>query len=489
MKKQYSLIALLATLLITASCSNGNDEYISDIGNWGPGPEENYEKYTEYGENKFIAVADQPLSTFSIDADGASYSNMRRFVNLGQLPPKASVRVEEFLNYFTFNYPEPTGGHHVSTDTEIARCPWNPDHLLLRVGLKGKNVPLAELPPSNYVFLIDVSGSMNSPDKLELLKEGFLKLVDVLGEQDRVAIVVYAGSAGVVLPSTYGDEKEKIRRAIRGLGAGGSTAGAQGLITAYEIAVKNYIPDGNNRIIIGSDGDFNVGPSSNEELVELIEGQRDQGIYLTVLGVGSGNLNDSMMEQIANKGNGTYEYIDNVEQLEKVFIHERAKFYTAAKDCKVQLAFDPQVVKEYRLIGYENRVMDNEDFEDDKKDAGEIGVGQSVTALYELVPAYLDMYAGARRFATLDVRYKKPGDENSLLISSEIETVPVSIESATEHTRFAASVAAFGMLLKESEFAGGANRETVLSLGRNAVSYDPNGYRAAFLKLVEKSKL
>ena len=483
--QSYAVLLAAACLFSMCSKDSDNDGYYSGLSPEG-GYEQWSEKYTDYGENKFIAVADEPLSTFSVDTDGGSYSNMRRYVNLGQLPPRASVRVEEFLNYFRFDYPEPVGGHAVSVDTEVAVCPWNTGHLLLRVGLQGKSVPESELLPSNYVFLIDVSGSMSSPDKLELLKTGFITLVNQLSARDRVAIVVYAGQAGVVLPSTSCDQKDKIRSAIKKLGSGGSTAGAQGLITAYEIAVANYIPDGNNRIIIGSDGDFNVGPSSNEELVELIESKRDQGIYLTVIGVGSGNLNDSMMEQIANKGNGTYEYIDNVEQLEKVFIHERLKFYTAAKDCKIQVSFNPEQIDRYRLIGYENRVMDNEDFENDAKDAGEIGLGQSVTALYELIPAAANP---AGEWAGIDIRYKKPGSEASLSVSSVTGSEVKTIADASEHTRFAASVAAFGMLIRESEFAGDANKELVLSLGRGATGYDPNGYRQQYLKLVEKAKL
>jgi len=484
MKKHYSLY-FLAIMLLFGACSDHDDDF-DDLwngeGGWNVVAGE---KYTDYGENNFISTASEPLSTFSVDCDGASYAIMRRNVkNQAWSILSLSVRVEEYLNYFTFNYPEPTDGHHVSTDTEVTVCPWNPEHLLLRIGLKGKTIPESELPPTNYVLLIDVSGSMSSSDKLDLLKQGFIRMVDALRTVDKVAIVTYSGTVGVALPSTSCDDKNKIKKVIAGLHANGSTAGGQALVTAYEIAVENYIPDGNNRIILGTDGDFNVGISSDEELVELIESKRDQGIYLTVLGVGSGNLNDSMMEKIANKGNGTYEYIDNVEQSDKVFIHERSKFYTIAKDCKVQLSFNPELVDKYRLIGYENRIMDNEDFEDDRKDAGEIGVGQSVTALYELIPCQAGGLSGD--YAGLDVRYKKPGNEESLLISGGIPGNVVAIEDATEHTRFAASVAAFGMLLKKSEFAGEADPEMVLSLGRNAITYDPYGYRAEFLQLAEK---
>ena len=485
MKRIYSLLTLTA-LLLAGACSHNDSGSDLTGGYYEGAPDDFGEKYTEYGENNFIDVSEQPVSTFAVDCDGASYSNMRRWLNVGQTPPKASVRIEEFLNYFTFDYPEPQQGHNVSMDAEVAACPWNSENLIMRLGLKGRTIPQAQLPATNYVFLIDVSGSMNYPEKLGILKTGFTALVDVLGDNDKVAIVTYAGSAGVALKSTNCDEKDKIKKAISKLSAGGSTAGADGIVTAYKIAKDNFVPDGNNRIIIGSDGDFNVGMSSTEELVELIEEHRDMGIYLTVLGVGSGNLNDGMMEQLANKGNGTYEYIDNEAQMEKVFIRERSKFYTIAKDCKVQVAFDPALVSKYRLIGYENRSLDEEDFEDDKKDAGDIGVGQTVTAIYEIVPAAKNP---SGKFATFDIRYKKPGDEQSVLLESAVDVTPVPIASASANTRFAAAVASFGMLMKESEFKGTADKDLVLSLGEGAAAYDPNGYRSEFLSLVRKAKI
>lgn len=441
------------------------------------------DKFTDYGENQFVITSEMPTSTFSVDTDGASYTIMRRYFNNGQKPPVASVRIEEYLNYFTFDYPEPEAGHNVSLQTEIASCPWTKENHLLRIGLKGRNIPESQLPPTNYVFLIDVSGSMNSSDKLGILKEGFKSLVDVLGEQDRIAIVTYAGSSRVVLESTNCDEKSKIKKAIDKLSAGGSTAGAEGILTAYKIAKKNFIPGGNNRIIIGSDGDFNVGPVSNEELIELIEGQRDYGIYLTVLGVGSGNLNDSMMEQLANKGNGTYEYIDNVSQLQKVFVNERSKFHAVAKDCKIQVNFNPATVAKYRLIGYENRVMNNEDFEDDKKDAGEIGVGQTVTAIYEIVTA--EAFSG--KAAGIDIRYKLPsGGENIMTLSGGADAVNTDIMSASENMRFAAGVTAFGLQMKDSEFKGKADKGMVLDLCASATGFDTFGYREEFVQLVKK---
>lgn len=443
------------------------------------------EKYKDYEENPFIKTADQPISTFSVDADGGSYANMRRFLHLGQTPPKESVRIEEFINYFTFDYKEPAKDENVSLESEISNCPWNTEHHLLRLGMKGLTIPADKLPNSNYVFLIDVSGSMNSPDKLGVLKTGFKTLVDNLSDRDRIAIVTYAGQAGVLLESTYGDEREKIKSAIDKLGAGGSTAGAAGIITAYEIAERNFIPNGNNRVILGSDGDFNVGPSSTEELIKLIEEKRDKGIYLTVLGVGGGNLNDYMMEQIANKGNGNYEYIDNAKQIEKVFTHEILKFYTVAKDSKIQITFNPNKIDSYRLIGYENRKLEKEDFENDSTDAGEIGSAQTITALYELV---LTDKPDEEKYAQFDFRYKKPNETESRLITHEINSVPKEIMSSSENMRFATSVAGLGLLMKQSQYKGTLTKQMVLDLGRGAISFDPNGYRKEFIDLVTNWK-
>ncbi len=416
MKTLTKIIILSLFVAFIYSCTKNMKDSLNAGGL--PYNEDMYnEKYKDYEENPFVKVADQPVSTFAVDADGASYSNMRRFLYLGQTPPKASVRIEEFINYFTFNYDDPVDGENVSLNSEIATCPWNSEHYLIRVGMKGKTIPDNELPTSNFVFLIDVSGSMNSPEKLGILKTGFKTMVDEMTETDRVAIVTYAGEAGILLESTYGDEKEKIKEAIDQLGAGGSTAGAAGIITAYEIAQQNYIPDGNNRVIIGSDGDFNVGPSSNEELIALIEEKRESGIYLTVLGVGSGNLNDYMMEQLANNGNGNYEYIDNASQIQKVFVHEKAKFYTIAKDSKIQITFDATMVDSYRLIGYENRSLDSSDFVNDTIDAGEIGSTQTITAMYEVI---LNNTTDNASYAQFDFRYKRPNESTSRLISHEI---------------------------------------------------------------------
>jgi len=439
------------------------------------------EKYTDYGENAFVKVSDQEVSTFSVDADGASYSNSRRFLNLGQNPPPEAVRIEEFLNYFTFDYEEPQGEENVALNAELTNCPWAEGHHLMRLGMKGKTIAEEEIPDANYVFLIDVSGSMSSPEKLELLKTGFKLMVDEMRDTDKMAIVTYAGSAGVLLESTFGDDKERIKTAIDQLGAGGSTAGAEGILTAYEIAEKNFIPDGNNRIILGSDGDFNVGPTTTEELVKLIEEKRDNGVYLTVLGVGSGNLNDASMEQIANKGNGNYEYIDNIEQLKKVFIHEKGKFFAVAKDSKIQITFNADQVDSYRLIGYENRALNEDDFEDDTVDAGEIGSGQTITALYEIV---MVENATQSSWATFDFRYKKPNTESSRELALSLGSVIYEIQNASENMRFAAGVAAFGLLMKDSEFKGNTSKEMILELTQDAIGTDPFGYRTEFAQLV-----
>jgi len=479
MNRNYFSITLFVTLLFLGCATH--DSYW-----WGDHYEGNYpntEKYDDYGENLFINTADEPISTFSIDADGASYCIMRRFVNLGQLPPKASVRIEEYLNYFTFDYPEPANDENIALNSEVTTCPWTPDHYLLRLGIKGKTIPENELPNSNFVLLIDVSGSMDSKDKLGLLKVGFKQLVDEMRPTDRIAIVTYAGKVEVLLNSTFCDEKEKIKKAIDKLQASGSTAGGEGIQKAYEIAERNFIPDGNNRIILGTDGDFNVGISSKEELVEFIKQKRESGVYLTVLGVGTGNLNDAMMEQVANNGNGNYEYIDNVKQLKKVFVHEKSKFHAIAKDGKVQVVFNPEKVNAYRLIGYENRSLNNEDFENDKVDAGEIGAGQTITAIYELV---LSDTLAAVPFGNFDFRYTKPHETQSRLLNHAIgyvENRPIS--QSSENMRFAAAVTCFGLQMKQSEYKGKASKAMVLDLGKNAVSFDPNGFRTEFLELIE----
>lgn len=484
MKTTIKLIAILAVFSLL-SCQKGYEDSFYSLEYMAFENMPYNEKYKDYEENPFLKVSEFPQSTFSIDADGASYANMRRYVYLGQRPPKASVRTEEYVNYFTYNYPEPTAGENVSLSSEITVCPWNDEHHIMRLGIKGKTIPFSELPNSNYVFLIDVSGSMNSPDKLGILKTGFKQLVDELNSKDRVAIVVYAGQVGVLLPSTSASERKKIKAAIDKLGAGGSTAGAAGITTAYEIAQENFIKNGNNRVILGTDGDFNVGISSTDELVKLIEEKRESGIYLTVLGVGGGNLNDHMMEQIANKGNGNYEYIDNAAEIQKVFVHEKSKFYTVAKDSKIQITFNPTMVDSYRLIGYENRKLEDKDFDDDKKDAGEIGAGQTITALYELVLKKTDAMA---QYANFDFRYKLPNSDVSRPLSINITKTPVAFSSASESTRFAVGVAGFGLLMRESEYKGSLDLKMVQDIAGSAVTFDPYGYRKEFVELIGKIK-
>lgn len=478
------ILFVLLSCSILFSCYN---EYSGAVQYWNPAVSDmevsQSEKYTDYAENPFVKVAEEPQSTFGIDADGGSYSNTRRFLNLGQLPPKESVRIEEYINYFTFEYASPVS-ENVSINTETSTCPWNEGHLLFRIGLKGKSLNESEIGPSNFVFLIDVSGSMSSPDKLELLKSGFKMLVDEMNEDDRIAIVTYASADKVILKSTPCSEKSKIKRAIGNLGSGGSTAGAQGIITAYEIAEEYFIEGGNNRVIIGSDGDFNVGPSSNEELVDLIEEKRESGIYLTVLGVGQGNLNDSMMEQLANNGNGNYEYIDNVDQLKKVFIYEKQKFYTVAKDCKIQITFNPNSVDSYRLIGYENRVLNNEDFEKDTVDAGEIGADQTITAFYELIPSEDPM----EKFCTLQFRYKKPNESTSILLEHEAISNYTNFEDASENMQFGAAVVGFGLLMKESEYKGDLNYSKIVDWASKSLGSDEFSFRSEFMELVDAAQ-
>ena len=410
---------------------------------------------------------------------------MRHFTRFGQLPSKASVRIEEYINYFTFDYPEPAGDENIALNSEVATCPWTSGHYLLRLGIKGKTIPEDELPNSNYVLLIDVSGSMASSHKLELLKEGFKKMVDEMRPADRVAIVTYAGKVEVLLNSTCYSEKEKVKQAIDKLKASGSTAGGAGIQKAYEIAEQNFIPNGNNRIILGTDGDFNVGISSKEELVEFIKKKRESGVYLTTLGVGTDNLNDAMLEQLANNGNGNYEYIDNILQIKKVFVNEKSRFHTIAKDSKVQVTFNPEKVKAYRLIGYENRSLDKEDFEDDSVDAGEIGSGQTITALYELI---MHETENVIHFGTFDFRYIKPHQTQSRLLNHSIEHSVIQISNSSENMRFAAAVACFGLQMKQSEYKGSASKSMVLDLSKKAISFDQYGYRAEFLELVKGMK-
>lgn len=436
-------------------------------------------------ENPFIVVEEEAVSTFSIDADGASYSVMRKFLDADQLPNADAIRTEEFVNYFNYDYPEAPSNIPISLNGEISSCPWKGEHRLMRIGIKGKSIEPSQYPASNIVFLIDVSGSMNREDRLPLLQKGFKKYVDQMRDIDRVAIVTYAGEAGVVLESTPGNEKNKIKNAIDKLSSGGSTNGAGGIEEAYSIAQENYIEDANNRVIVASDGNFNVGISDQESLVQLIEEKRESGIFLSILGVGS-NVNEGTLEQIANNGNGSFEYLDNEAQLDKVFIDEYNKFFTVAKDVKVQVEFNKELVKEYRLIGYENRLLTTEEFLDDTKDAGEIGAGQSITALYELilVPS-ADKSVSA---FTIDFRYKEPDSDNSQGLELDIFDGGLNFSQASDNHRFAASVASFGLLLRDSEYRGNTDFDKVKNWAENSRSYDPYGYKSEFLELVKRAE-
>jgi Ca-activated chloride channel homolog len=470
----------------------------------------NREGYNPIDENPFLRTTHNPLSTFAIDVDSASYSNVRRFLTNGQLPPKDAVRIEELINYFTYNYPEPEGDRPFSISTEIATAPWNSNHQLVRVGLQGKSIPTANLPPSNLVFLMDVSGSMAEPNKLPLLKSAFRLLVNELKPSDRVSIVVYAGAAGVVLPPTPGSQKDTILAAIDRLEAGGSTAGGEGIKLAYQLAQETFISEGNNRVILATDGDFNVGISSDAELIRLIEDKRENDVFLTVLGFGTGNLQDAKMEQLANQGNGNYAYIDTILEAKKVLVSELgATLLTIAKDVKIQVEFNPAKVQAYRLIGYENRLLRSEDFKDDTKDAGELGAGHAVTALYEILPTGMtpdvelpdvdelryqqttpDPEATqSDDLMTVKLRYKAPTGDVSQLIEQALRDRYLSLDSTSEDFRFAASVAAFGMLLRDSQYKGTANPTLVLQLANGATGEDKEGYRADFIRLVESYRL
>ncbi|MCF8296561.1 MAG: VWA domain-containing protein [Saprospiraceae bacterium] len=465
--------------------------------------EHNTESYDNIVENEFMDVMGNPLSTFSVDVDKASYSNVRRYLNNNQMPPKDAVRIEEFVNYFHYDYPAPEGEHPFSINLEAAICPWNPKHQIIQIGLKGKEISSEEIPPSNLVFLLDVSGSMSSYNKLPLLQKSMKFLVDKLRKEDKVAIVVYAGAAGCVLESTSGANKEKIYDAIDRLQAGGSTAGGAGIELAYKIAKENYLKEGNNRVILATDGDFNVGVSDNGSLVKMIEKKREDGVFLTILGFGMGNYKDNRMEQLSNAGNGNYAYIDNILEAQKMFGTELwGTLYTIAKDVKIQIEFNPAKVKAYRLIGYENRMLAAEDFNDDKKDAGEIGVGHCVTALYEIIPA--DSKEEARKtdslkyqsnkiiqsdeLLTVKFRYKEPDGTKSKLITKSISTEDISSEITSENLLFSSSVAEFGLLLRDSKFKENATYTAVLKRAGKASKEDPYGYRAEFIQLVKIAK-
>ena len=466
----------------------------------------NTEEYSHISENEFKGAVDNPLSTFSIDVDTGSYSNVRRFINAGSNPPADAVRIEELINYFSYDYEHPAGDVPFAIETEISTCPWNQSHRLVLIGLQGKQVATDELPPSNLTFLIDVSGSMRPANKLPLLRAGLKLLVKNLREEDRVAIVVYAGAAGLVLPSTTGANRAKILEAIESLGAGGSTAGGAGIKLAYKVAKENFLAGGNNRVILATDGDFNIGVSSTGELTRLIEKRREDGVFLTVLGFGGGNYKGSRMEQLADKGNGNYAYIDNILEAKKVLVTEMGgTLFTIAKDVKIQVEFNPTRVKEYRLVGYENRVLAKEDFDDDTKDAGELGAGHTVTALYEVVPQAGEvagedelMYAKtvvkpeayeSNEIMTVKLRYKAPDGEKSKQIVEPVIDDNIPLGQTSDNLRFAAAVAQFGMLLRDSKFKADSSWSEVEKLAQGAKGKDDHGYRAEFIRLVERAEL
>ncbi|MFT6969745.1 MAG: Ca-activated chloride channel family protein [Roseivirga sp.] len=469
---------------------------------------ENSESYSEIKESGFKTPWKNPYSTFSIDVDAAAYSNVRRFINNGQKPPKDAVKVEEMINYFDYDYAGPTGKHPFAVQHEVAVAPWNAKHQLVHIGIQGEKIEMDDLPASSLVFLIDVSGSMNANNKLPLLKKSLKLLVNKMRAEDYVAIVVYAGAAGEVLPSTSGKNKGKIINALEQLSAGGSTAGGAGINLAYKIAKQNFIKNGNNRVILATDGDFNIGASSDKAMEKLIEEKREEGVFLTVLGFGMGNYKDSKMEVLADKGNGNHAYIDNILEAKKVLVTEfGGTLFTIAKDVKIQVEFNPATVQAYRLIGYENRRLNDEDFNNDKKDAGELGAGHTVTALYEIIPTGIKSEfkplddlkyqnteikrtsGNTEDLLTVKLRYKKPDGEESILLAQIIKNQTLELSATSDNFRWSAAVAGFGMLLHDSDFKNSLTFNDVVVLAKGAKGIDDAGYRAEFIKLVEMVEL
>lgn len=466
------------------------------------------ESYAKIRENAFERIDLKPLSTFSIDVDKASYANVRRMLNEGDMPEKDAVRIEEMINYFQYDYPQPGEAHPFAVHTEYTECPWEPDHKLLKVGLQGKTIETKEVPRHNLVFLIDVSGSMSADNKLPLVQQSLRLLVDELRPKDKVAMVVYAGAAGAVLKPTKVRNKELILSAIDRLSAGGSTAGGQGISLAYLLAEENFDPKANNRIILATDGDFNVGASSDQDMEGLIESKRDKGIFLTCLGFGMGNYKDSKLETLADKGNGNYAYIDDIWEARKVLVEEmNGTLITVAKDVKIQVEFNPEQVAGYRLIGYENRQLEDVDFLDDGKDAGDIGAGQQVTALYEIIPVgieskYLDKTARLRygkikrlkkqfdqELGLIRFRYKHPDKKKSQGFTVTIGIESQRFENCSADLRFAAAVSMFGMLLRDSEYKGTSNYRQIMAWSVPDADTDINGLRSEFRTLVRKAQL
>jgi Ca-activated chloride channel homolog len=478
-----------------------------------PSGEFNTAAYDHLVENPFLNAKDNPLSTFSIDVDTASYSNMRRFINEGSLPPKDAVRVEEMINYFTYDYPQPSDGRPFAVHLDVASCPWETSHRLVRIGLKGKEIATDKRGPSNLVFLLDVSGSMMPPERLPLVKQAIRLLVEKLTENDRVAIVVYAGASGLALPSITGDHKEQILEALENLQAGGSTNGAAGIQLAYQIAADNFIKGGVNRVILATDGDFNVGVTNQGDLIRLIEEKAKSGVFLSVLGVGTDNLKDSTMQKLADKGNGNYAYLDSLDEARKVLVQQmNGTLVTIAKDVKIQVEFNPARVASYRLIGYEKRMLRKEDFNNDRVDAGEIGAGHTVTALYEVVPvgavsnpaasvppvdplkyssderSASTTLASSNEMLTVKLRYKKPDGDRSELVERAVIDTGGNFGTAPVDLKFAAAVAEFGMILRDSEYKGNGTFAAVLEWAQEGKGSDATGYRAGFIELVRKAQ-
>ena len=499
MKKIYLNVSLAAISLLAVGCGVAGENEVAyvetpDFMAYNRyAPDENIsglngDKFGQFADNPFIKTTLQPVSTFSVDADGASYAIVRRYLNSGYKVNPSSVRIEELLNYFTYDYAQPTDGNTVAISAEVGSCPWNPQHYLLRLGIKGKELSEAEMPRANFVFLVDVSGSMASKDKLDLLKSGLRELVMNMNPDDRISIITYSGEVSMALESTLVKDATTILQAIDKLNASGCTNGGEALKMAYEEALSHYDPKCNNRVILGTDGDFNVGVTSTEALTEMVESYAKKGIYMTCLGFGMGNLNDAMMESISNQGNGTYHYIDSENEMMKVFVHERERFVSVANDAKCQVTFDSSLVSEYRLIGYENRVMNSEDFENDEKDAGEIGAGQTITALYEIVLNDIPKEVnGKTTFVTFDFRYKKSLDAGSIPLQKTLTVAQINGDNTrSDDFYFAAGIAAYGMVLRESPYKGDATIDMARSLVEGHLGKDPHDYRAGLLQLMDK---
>ena len=462
----------------------------------------NTERYQKQPDQPVKAVAQEPVSTFSIDVDTGSYANVRRFLNDGGLPPEDAVRIEEIVNYFPYNYPLPTGTHPFAIHTQTVDSPWQPEAKLIKIGIQAQDLAKKELPPANLVFLVDVSGSMDEPDKLPLVKKTLRILTEQLRPQDKVTLITYADGEALVLPPTSGDNKDEILRAINKLQAGGATAGESALKMAYEQAQKAYVKNGINRILLATDGDFNVGVSSTDALKSMVAEKRKSGISLTTLGFGTGNYNEDMMEQIADAGDGNYSYIDNEKEAKKVLQHQlTSTLATVAQDVKIQVEFNPATVKEYRLVGYTNRTLRNEDFNNDKVDAGDIGSGHSVTAIYEIIPQGKQGWlnesryqkapaasGGKNEYAFVKVRYKLPGQSTSKLIEQAVPAVSIPLAQADEDTRLALAAASYAQALRGGEYNGKLDWDAIKQMAKQAKGKDPFGLQEEFVELVEIAK-